>query len=628
MTELQMGNQKWLPIFLEFLKEIRISSKEVYSTDPRGVKLELWGSQRIALESLCEGMERGVRDFMYLKSRQLGITTIFLAVDVFFLAMYPNITGALVTESKENRAKFRQTLVKYVQSLPAKYRGKGFEIQNSNDDFISFTNGSRLDMLVAGTKNKETWGQGQGYSLAHASEVSSYGSEKGIASFKEALAEKNPNRLFIWESTANGMNHYKDMWDEYGRDTFTKKRTFIGWWSKDLNEIAQTDSRFAAYGQAEPSYEEQELIDIVKNEYNFEVTPEKLAWYRWKSSDGSKTIQDLFQNQPWTASQAFVLSGHSFFPVRQLQKDLERCMEEPFKPYVYWLGNDFWAGKLERITDEERLHEAQLRIYEEPVEGASYVIGCDPALGRNDNKDRHAISVWRCFADKLVQVAEYADNNVETKQAAWVLCHLAGAYRNCVVNVELTGGPGHAIMLELDHLRERMKVDPRFQAETESGENWEDFLDNARWYIYKKADSWNSGTLKGFESNMRTKVLMMNQIRDNYNSELIVARSRFLIEEMLIVVQDGSEIGAPGNSKDDRVFALALANKTWQDGIRMSMIGRAETYERIMEEGYKELDSSTQFKTSLVERFFASAKERSEMEPEENIYLRDKGFSS
>lgn len=627
MTEL-VANQRWLPIFLEFLEELRISSKEVSSSDARGVKLNLWGSQRLALESVCAGMEVGIRDFMFLKSRQLGITTIFLAIDVFWMAMFPNTTGALVTESAENRKKFRQTIEQYVKSMPSKYRGAGFQIQNNNDAFMTFTNGSRLDMLVAGTKNKETWGQGQGYSLAHASEVSSYGSEKGISSFKEALAEHNPNRLFIWESTANGMNHYKEMWDEYGRDTFAKKRTFIGWWSKELNEIKKTDGRFAGYGQTEPNAEERDLIDFVKSEYNFEVTPEKLAWYRWKSSDGSKTMQDLFQNQPWTASQAFVLSGHSFFQVRTLQKDFERCEEELYKAYAYHLGNDFWDGQMEKIDDPERAHEVVLRVYEEPVEGATYSIGCDPALGRNDNKDRHAIQVMRCFADKLIQVAEYADNNVETRQAAWVLAHLAGAYNNCVVNVELTGGHGHAVMAELDHLRQRMVVDPKFQTEVEKGESWENFLSNARWYIYKKADSFSGGTLKGFESNHRTKVRMMNLLRDNYATGLIYARSAPLIGEMVIVVQDGSEIGAPGNTKDDRVFALALANLSWQEQIRMGMIGKGETYEKVMEEGYKELDNDKVFTSGLVSRFMASQEERKNMEPEDAVFLRDKGFSS
>lgn len=619
--------KKWLPLFESFIKELRISSKEIASEDERGAPLNLWTSQRMALEAVCDGMEEGIRNFVFLKSRQLGISTVFLAIDIFWLAVHPGTIGALVTESETNRAIFRETIERYVASFPKGFLGSKFAIKRANKDFVLFSNGSRLDFIVAGTRRKTNWGEGRGYALVHGTEVASYGSEEGMASFRETLAEQNPNRLFIWESTAKGFNMYREMWQEYGRDEYTKKRTFLGWWSKEINEIPKTDRRFKAYGVTPPDAEERELIEAVQTQYNFKVTPEKLAWYRWRAAEENQGIQAMHQNQPWTAEQAFVMTGFSFFQVRVLQKDMERCANTGYLGYRYWLGNDFWAGVCEPITDEIRVNEVQLRVWEEPQEDAEYVIGCDPAYGRNDWKDRSAVSVWRCFADRLVQVAEYADNNVETRQAAWVLAHLAGAYRNCIVNVELTGGPGRAVLSEFENLQQRMRASPTFDEDVAKNKNWEDFLQNARWYLYHRPDNFGAGYVKCWETTGRSKFEIMNQLRDNYSTQLIVAQSTPMIEEMLSVVQDGSEIGAPGKAKDDRVFAMALANRAWIDHMRMGLIAQGKTFDSVMNTGTEQVDFRDKMVNNIIQNFFKNAEADADQPTDEQQWLMDRGFA-
>src|SRR5262249_38683507 len=151
---------KWLPIFEEFISELRINSKESISIDKRGAKLELWGSQRMFLEEVASGLDDDIRSFYVLKSRQLGITTICFAIDLFWLATNDNMIGAFVADTEKNSNAGRATLVKYVESLPKKFVGSGFTIEKNNRDFILFSNGSRLDFLVAGTRKKVAWGEG------------------------------------------------------------------------------------------------------------------------------------------------------------------------------------------------------------------------------------------------------------------------------------------------------------------------------------------------------------------------------------------------------------------------------------------------------------------------------------
>lgn len=620
---------RWLQVFENFIRLLRIDSKEVAATDERGSPLNLWRSQRRFLETVCKGLDKGIRRFYCLKSRQVGLTTLSLVFDVFWLAFYPGTIGALVTDTPKNSAANRRVIRRYIESVPKVFFGKSFTIVDDNRDFLTFSNGSRLDLLVAGTRTKKTWGEGVGYVFAHLTEVASYGSKEGIDSFMEALAEQHPNRLLIIEGTAKGFNHWRDMWIDAKKDVYTTMCVFIGWWSKDLNIIKKNDKRYLIYN-ADPDHDEQELIDAVEEQYNYKITSEQLAWYRWRTSADSTDIRTMYQNQPWTEGQAFVMTGFSFFAVRTLQKEWAQIKDQEnpvtYHGYKYVLGNDFHSGVMEPITDPAHRDEVELRVWEDPIETAQYAIGVDPAWGRNDHKDRHCVSVWRCFADHLVQVAEYADNNTENRQCAWVLAHLAGSYRNSMVNIELTGGPGRAIMTELDHLRQRMQSE-MYRDQAKQDYEWDDFLRNARWYLYHKCDSAGGGYPKGWETHGGNKWEIMLQMKDAHNTGQLVIRSVPLIEEMLTVVQDGSEIGAPGKGKDDRVLGGALAIRAWIDWVRPGMIANGETLEVVLkreEEGVTERGSP--FVDQIVRSFLKKQEDYEEPPSPREKWMTDRGF--
>lgn len=620
---------KWIQLFHEFIKPLRIFSKEVLSSDDGGVPLDLWESQIRFLRELATGLEQGVRLFVCLKSRQLGVTTVSLVIDVFWCAMYPGTRGALVTDTESNRDANRSIIEGYIKSFPTSYFGESFKVVKSNRSFIQFSNGSMLTFLVAGTKKKGvSWAEGKGYSFAHLTEVSKYGDPGALSSFMESLAQKNPDRLFIIESTANGYNHFRNIWFEAKRDAATQHPFFIGWWASDVNFIDRNDKRFAQYGLHAASGEERERVKLVREQYNHIITPEQLAWIRWKEADQTQDQHILQQNQPWIEQDAFIQSGYSFFQTRVLNMDIQHIdavadeadaagvlSEYHYKAYRYELGNDFWAMKLAPEDDDPS--RIELKIWEEPKPEGKYVIGFDPAYGRNEHKDRSAITVWRCFSNKMVQVAEFASNMVEVKQAAWAMAHLAGAYADSIVNVELTG-PGRIVMNEWDNLRNQLKSEA--YASFVKERRWDDALDNARWYLYKKQDSAGAGGgAKNFETNWRTKQEIMHQLRGAYMTKELHIRSKRLLEEMFVVVQDGNEIGAPESvsesCKDDRVFATALAVRAWIDWRKPSMIAENETYERMMAEENDPPNSTARQLEGVVYRFFKRQEEYAEMEP-------------
>ena len=577
---------RWLNLFETVAKDVRIQSKEIITDDPRGAPLVLWESQRRFLCEVGNGLDKGIHKHNCLKSRQLGVTTISLLIDVVWMALHKNIIGCLVTDDEKKREANRALLVKYVESFPDGYFGDSFRLVKNNRAMLQFSNGARLDLLVAGTKKKAiSWAEGVGYTFAHLTEVSAYGDVEGLKSLEEGFAQTSPNRLFVYESTAKGFNHWRDRWSA-GVGSLTENSFFIGWWSGDSNRIERRDPRFSVYGNFPPTPEEREKIAEVQRLYSYKISAEQLCWIRWKVDNAGQEQDLLDQNQPWTANDAFVQTGYSFFQTRAITADMKRIEEDGwrYKGYRYDVDGDFFSFYMRRLDPSvDDASEVELKVWEEPVPDGKYVIGFDPAYGRNDHKDAHAIEVFRCFADRIVQVAEVATADIEPKHSAWILFHLCAAYRDCMANVEI-GGPGHIIMQEFKHLRELLSAE--IHANKVAAKGWEDACANARWYLYTRPDSFGAGYLANFETTWRTKSVLMYNYKGCYASNQVEIRSVRLLGEMGVVVVNDGEIGAPESRdpmcKDDRVFAAALATKAWTDWVRSDMLAQGLTYEVVM----------------------------------------------
>lgn len=630
---------KWLDVFQEFARDARLNSKEIASDDPRGAPIQLWESQKRFLSFVGQGLDDGIRKFYILKSRQLGMTTVSLLIDVFWCAMNPNLAGAIITDGEKNRDVNRMIIRNYVNSFEDGYFGSDFRIDKDNRSQMIFTNGSRLDFLVAGTKRKSvSWAEGAGYVLGHSTETSKYGDGDGISSFEEAMPQTHPHRLFICESTAMGFNHWRDMWKGAHDDPYTKRAMFSGWWSGDTNRIEKKDPRYIQYGSFAASGEERERVSAVAALYGHKISPEQLAWIRWRQ-DNVTGDEGLFQqNQPWTADEAFVMSGFSFFQTRQIAKDMQAILDSPplrveeggyaYQAYYYDFGNRFFDIKLHVLEDGDDAHEIELRVWEEPVADGKYVIGFDPAWGRNEHSDQHAIEVYRCFADKIVQVAEYATANIDLKHASWAMAHLAGAYADCMINVDVNG-PGKVVLMEFEHVRELLNAE--MNANLVKARDWEDALGNARWYLYHRADSLGGGYAYAFQTTGSNKPELMHNMRGAFITRELVVRSIPLLEEMRTVVQDGDKIGAPesgaGGSKDDLVFATALAVRTWINWRRPEMLAQGLTMDYVMKSERGEIGQQSRFLKGVVDRFFLTQEQRAQMEDLRPNWRTDMGLT-
>lgn len=576
--------QTWRPLFERFIANLEIDSKEALG--PMKLGDHLYGAQKRFVDEVIKGLEEDVRFFVTLKARQLGLSTISLAIDLFWLIVFDGTQGALITDTTDNLANFRRIIERYLKSLPKNYK---IPIKTHNRALLEFTNGSVLQYLVAGTRGSKNLGTSRALNFVHATEVAKWGDSAGITSLMATLAERHPNRLYIWETTAQGHNHFYDMWQKANEDTDTQRAIFIGWWAKEAYRIDKSDKRYERYMADPPTPEEIEKAEIVRDAYGWHVEPEQLCWYRWWSATRAEEEGAMEENYPWHESEAFVVTGAHFFPAKRLAADLKAVMSGAehykFAAFRYIIGEEFTQTELDVLQMEQvtRSALAELRIWDRPVEHGVYTVGVDPAYGRTDWGDQHCISVWRCYADKLIQVAEYATDMQETYQIIWVLAHLAAMYRNCRINLEING-PGAAVMQGLKHIKAQLRAMAPNKGEPDYPRTFLDALGAARWFLFHRPDSLGSGYVYNWRTQADNKFQIMNQMRDSYVLGNLLVRSGPMLQQMETIVQDNGDIGASGHGKDDRVFAACFAHYAWLEWERRGLIDRGRTLAQVTED--------------------------------------------
>jgi len=279
-------------------------------------------------------------------------------------------------------------------------------------------------------------------------------------------------------------------------------------------------------------------------------------------------LNSMYQMYPPTSHYAFQMSGSKFFSGERLNLAYKQAMETPpISAHRYKFGIHFEQTEFVK-TDPVN---AECLIWEEPVAKAQYVIGADPAYGSSEWADKFCLQVWRCYADRIVMVAEVATADWTPAKFAWVLAHLGACYTPCMVNLELQG-PGEVVYNELQNLR-------RYTGPTAG--NLTSIYAVAlkiRDFLWKKPDSFTGGFAPMSRTTMQGKIKLMETLRSYFERGMVDVRSTECIEEFRNISRDGDKISGEGRAKDDRAIAAGLAVVAWDDWIRQTMQAQNKTY--------------------------------------------------
>lgn len=501
-----------------------------------------------------------IRTIVVLKPRQVGGTEFFKALDLYIPMKFKNTKGAIVAQDEETIVKLRTEITKeaYAHLPPNSKR----PILQNNTLFTSFLFDNKPSSFLyyyhPKTRNKKSgnMGRGQSTTYAHLTEVAYYPNVDDLNNFEATFSQSNENRLYIYESTANGYNHFYDLW-EAAKESNTKAALFIGWWLKDTYVITNQKD-LISYGY-DPDSDEQERIDLVKKLYDYDITIEQLAWWRKKlkeeikeSTETNKTkLDQMLEMYPFTEYDAFRATGKQYF-MPSVIKQMEGTLKSPeitYEPLFYD------KPELTKIV-ESRF--GKIKVWEKEPDKfyRGYILSFDPAYSTNPDSDNSVIQVWKTFKDRLVQVAEFASPTVDTIKSAWLFLKI-GSMFNCELNIYEIDGAGKAVAQIIELLR-RTIIDKGVSGDADIF----NYARRMKQYIYKRIDSLGSGSaLQWITGNNKEKI--MSQIKQVFNDGMLEINSPELLNELNWIIRDGGNIGAIRGKHDDRVLAAAFAVEAW-----------------------------------------------------------------
>jgi hypothetical protein len=440
-----------------------------------------------------------------LKARKLGFSTWTQAKMIQHTTQNPNVKALVIAHDDATVSElFGIGFTMYV-NLPAelqpplKYGQKGESMEFGERTRLTGqdTHGHNSSIRTQTARNFEA---GRGFTLhdVHCSEVAFWPDiERKLTAILNAVPDVE-DTMIVLESTANGFNYFKELWDqaEAGESDFVP--VFFPWFEEPdyVRPFASAEERVAFEATVgDPPYGEDEPRLLEKFLTNPELdSMEQLAWRRWAIRNKcGNNLRKFQQEYPAEPREAFLATGRHVFEPSLLQVIFERVDEtDPRIPSPAYPGPE--RGTLEPTgvmrmqgragpIDVPRAPEwvprasgslvgSPWRVWEHPtpaVEGRSnepvqapgaYVIGVDVSGGELEERDVdkpafHAIEVVDHRTRR--QVAEYRSRVDHDLLAREVL--LAALYYNeAWVAVEVTGGYGIPVarILRRDYRFRRM----------------------------------------------------------------------------------------------------------------------------------------------------------------------------
>lgn len=560
--------QDELPKFLRFCAHVRVATKELGV-----VRLDqLLSSQLWFINEIFRGLDEGLHDFLCLKGRQLGISTILWALDLWWWQRFEAMQAMYITDDGENTQVHRAIIMEMYGSIPARFTRGKIDIGNRallewQDQPARAVKGrvrppwhTTRVMWAHGHAQGEGEGQlgrSRGINYIHAEELDGWTDDpKSLV-----LATDHPHRLYLWVGTGQGYGLLYEMWEQ-AQKALTRRPLFIGWWRLDTNRLDPNDPEKAklwrAYGRPRITPEERDWIKEVKRQFDAEVTIEQLAWWRMTMAEAPNIKGDqatMLQEHPWFPEHAFQSAGSRFLsPSRMLT--LHRATRDAPKPDHY----DYeWGATFDEKGDDAliaaRPEDAQLTIWEDAVPGGLYVVAGDPAYGSSEKADAFAATVWRCWPDRLIQVAEFHTHSFAMYQFAWVLAHLSGTYPRWLI-YELTG-PGQAV-------QEQFRLMEEFGfGFTRRGGDVRRVVGNIEGYMQRRKDTFTGSVAPQFKMTAERREIIMTQLHDVCERGMLTVRSVKLWGEIGALRREGTRIEAGGVAHDDLAITAALAVEHW-----------------------------------------------------------------
>ena len=473
--------------------------------------------------------------FLVLKGRQQGFTSVITAYQLANTLIKKNFTGFTLADTADNVRAIFQDKAKYVYNqLPDIL--KPTEKYNSKTEMFFENLNSSWRINVA----SEQVGRSRTINFFHGSEAAFWNCL--ISSTQSSLGEAlTKDSIQILESTANGFNEFKDLWD-----SGEWINCFYEWWRtkeyQDSFESQDIKNKFL-YDIDHKSDWIWERLNWLK--YKIHLKDEQLYWYynKYKNYLNKDLIK---QEYPCTPEEAFLNSGNCVFNAELLMQrkvELQQLYKE--KPYKRGFFKFKWNDEeskdyiLNSSIEFEESQMGMIKIYEQPKTHGFYVLGGDTA---GDGSDFFA---GTCLDNTTGKRVATLHAKVDADIYTWQMYCLGIYYNQALASIEINFNTFPVIELK------RLKYPHQ--------------------YIREEYDSISKKMQEkfGWKTDRNTRPLIISEEQSIVKDHIELFTDIETIDEMLTFIYDENmRPDATEGKHDDLLFSDMIAQATrWQQKV-------------------------------------------------------------
>lgn len=554
--------------YIEQFLHIRTKSGEL-------VHLTLNQPQRRLYEVIAERYKSGkpVR-VIILKARQMGFSTLTEGIVFWATATRENTDSLIIAHKDEATANLFRMSKLFYEMLPPQIKPM---LQASNAQELNFDKPARDKSERKGLKSRIRCataggtGQGRSYTLrnVHMSEFAFWPGDKleTYSGIMQAVPDE-AGTIVIVESTANGYDMFKDLWDraveaQQNGDEDGFIPVFFPW--HEMREY-----RRAVPPGMELTAEEREL----KAAYNLD--DEQIAWRRWCiNTNCGGDLNKFKQEYPASPDEAFISTGTCVFDKEAIVRRREQVRQDQWE-----------YGRFAYTYDGENIRNIKwqpekggiVRIKKQPEKGKPYVIGGDTAGTGSDNFVGQVLD--NCSGE---QVAVLQHLMGETEYTRQMYC-LGMYYNTALVGIETNYSTYPVQELQRLHY--------------------------PRQYVRQRLDSYTKKTMEefGYNTTPHTRPAMIDHLKAVAKDDLGLISDFATLGEMLtFVYNENWRPEAEAGKHDDLVMALAIAHEI--RGQQSTAINNAEIGVKWSDDMWEDFNNASPAEREyLIERWGTPAR--------------------
>lgn len=458
-----------------------------------------------------------------LKARQMGFST--LTESILFketVTKFNRRTGIITHLSTATTNLFNMSKL-MLDCLPEDIKPS---VKRSNAQELIFDNDngtglkSKIKCMTAGTSGV---GRSDTFDNLHLSELAFW--EGDVTATLTGLFQAVPNlpgTMIIIESTANGFEKFRELWEQAVNGESDFIPLFVAW--HEMPEYAMPYSGFKL------TDEEEKL----KETYN--LTNDQLEWRRWCIRNNCQNDLDQFkQEYPSNPEEAFISTGRCIFDKNAVIERL-RYVPKPIKQ-GYFVYNEENARQ-NIMSDIKWVNDKKgcIKIFKLPnmPTFTKYCIGADTA--GDTQGDEFSADVLD--AKSLEQVATLTMQTDEGLFARQMYC-LGMFYGWALMSIETN-----------------FSTYPQKKLEE---------LGYPNFYVREVVDRYDKSVTKqfGFNTNKKTKPLILANLVDLVREHTDIFNDGKMLRQMLTFVKkDGGVQEAEEGYHDDKVMSIAIAHQS------------------------------------------------------------------